>query len=355
VTITLEVRRQVGRSLRGPGPRGRMKEAARNLGRSVRQLQRWKKDPDAPRCRPGRPPRPVREREEARAKVVAWAQQRGRAPSVREANGVLGIPWRLAAEVVRPLRELRAKMAWEAEMARRVSAQVHFRDVVWVQDGAQFGRVDGAPLMAEVVRDPASTKTLAVGVGPATTGEDLAALLQFLKGERGALPLVLCVDNGAAQKSKEVADYCEREGVIVLRNLPRTPQHNPFAERAIGELRAESGLRSDTELRDEAEGIALLQAAWRRLDNRHVRPRHDYRTAAAVDATMAAWYPRLSRAGFYQAARGAIEEAVRGCGDPRARRLAEREAIFRTLEDFGLISRTRGGKPFDRPEPDTIS
>jgi hypothetical protein len=172
-------------------------------------------------------------------------------------------------------------------------------------------------------------------VGPATTGEILAALL--------------CMETGAAQKSNEVAAYCEREGVIVLRNLLRTPQHNPFAERAIGELPAESGLRADTELRDEAEGIASRRAAWRRLDNRHVRPRHGYRTAAAVDATMAAWYPRISRARFYQATRGAIEEAVRGGADPRARRLAECEAIFRALEGFGLISRPEAASPSNGP------
>jgi len=312
---------------------------------------------------------------------------------------VLGIPARLAQETVRTFKELRRKQAREREMAKRVSVTVHFKDVVWVEDGGQFGRIEGEPLRArermergstdradlpaepgsrkrtrssvqagagseapgsqiltaEVLRDPATTKTLAVGAGPPATGEDLTALLDYVKSERGTMPLVLCVDNGAAQKSMEVAAYCELEKVIMLRNLLRTPRHNPFAERTIGELKQESGLTADTPLKDEAEGIERLQAAWRRLDNRHHRPRHGYRTAADVDATMPRWYPVVDRARFYEAARRAIEEAVRVRSRPRARRLAEREAIFRTLEDFGLVSRTRGGKPLPRPEAARLS
>jgi hypothetical protein len=239
-------------------------------------------------------------------------------------------------------------------MNQRVSLTVHFRDVLWAEDGGQFGTVAGDPLLAEILRDVATTKTLAVGIGPAT-GEDLVALLQYMKSTRGILALVLSVDNGGPQKSRELADYCEQEGVIVLRNLPRTPRHNPFAERTIRELREESGLDANTPLKDEAEGMARLQAAWRRLDNRHYRPKHGYRTAATVDKETPGWYPQVDRARFYAAARKAIEEAVRGCSTARARRLAEREAIFRTLEDFGLVSRTRGGQPISRSGQETIS
>jgi hypothetical protein len=239
-------------------------------------------------------------------------------------------------------------------MAKRVSIKVHYRDVLWAEDGGQFGRVDWEPLMAEILRDVGTTKTLAVGIGPAT-GDDLAALLYHMKSTRGTLPLVFSVDNGGAQKSRELAEFCEQEGVIVLRNLARTPKHNPFAERAIRELREDSGLDASTPLKDEAEGMARLQEAWRRIDNRHRRPKHGYRTAAVVDRETPSWYPHVDRARFYAAARKAIEEATCGCTTARARRLAEREAIFRTLEDFGLVSRTRGGQPLTRSEQATIS
>jgi hypothetical protein len=286
--------------------------------------------------------------------VAEEADRRGKAPGWRTANRALGIPVRLAQETVRTFKWLQRRRAREREMAKRVSLKVHFRDVLWAEDGGQFGRIEGEPLMAEILRDVATTKTLAVGVGTAT-GDDLAALLFHMKSARGTLPLVLSVDNGAAQKSREVAEYCEQEGVIVLRNLARTPKHNPFAERAIRELREDSGLDADTPLRDEAEGIARLQAAWRRIDNRHFRPKHDYKTAAAVDAATPGWYDQVDRGRFYRTARKAIAEAVSACSKPRARRLAEREAIFRTLEDFGLVSRTRGGQPIPRSGQATIS
>ena len=349
------VREGTGTLLAGPGPRGRQKAYAKILERSERTMRDWKRKAIVGRGRPGRPRRSARERREAYLRVAEETERRGRAPGWRLAHEALGIPARLAQETVRTFKRVQRRRAREGEMKRRVSVRVHYRDVLWAEDGAQFGRVEGEPFLAEVIRDVATTKTLAVTTGPAPTGDDITALLHCMKGDRGTLPLVLGVDNGAAQKSSDVADYCAREKVVVLRNHPRTPQHNPFVERAIRELKEESGLASETRLRDEEEGTARLQAAWRRLDNRHRRPRHGHRTAAEVDATMPGWYPRVDRARFYAAARKAIEEAVRACSRPRARRLAEREAIFRTLEDFGLVSRTRGGQPMPRSGPATIS
>jgi len=340
-----ELRERVGRALAAPGPRGRQKALARALGVPERTVRGWKARAHLPRRRAGRPGRSREERREAFVRVAEEATRRGKAPGWRTAHGALGIPVRLAQETVRSFKRLQRRRAREGEMARRVSVKVHYRDVLWAEDGAQFGRVRGEPFLADVLRDVATTKTLAVTTGPAPTGDDITALLHCMKEDRGTLPLVLGVDNGAAQRSAEVARYCERERVVVLRNHPRTPQHNPFAERAIRELREESGLASDTPLRSEAQGARRLQEAWRRLDNLHRRPRHGHRTAAEVDATMPPWYPRLDRDRFYAAAQKAIEEAASACCTPRARRLAEREAIFRTLEDFGLIARTRGGEP----------
>lgn len=349
------VRERVGRALSLPGPRGRKKALAQALGIPERTARDWRRKALLGRGAPGRPRRSRAERREAFGKVVAETERRGRAPGWRPAHEALGIPVRLAQEVVRTFKRLQRRRAREGEMKRRVSVRVHFKDVLWAEDGAQFGRIRGEPFLAEVLRDVATMKTLAVTTGPAPTGDDITALLHCMKSDRGTLPLVLGVDNGGAQKSNDVARYCEREQVVVLRNHPRTPQHNPFVERAIRELREESGLDAGTPLRNEREGTQRLQDAWRRLDHLHKRPRHGHRTAADVDATMAGWYPRADRARFYAAARKAIEEAVRACSTPRARRLAEREAIFRTLEDFGLVSRTRGGQPFSRAEPATIS
>ena len=353
--VRREIRERSGKSLARPGPRGRQKALAQALGIPLRTVRGWKARAAKPRRRPGRPGRSRAQRREAFERVAQEAARRGKAPGWRTASGALGIPVRLAQETVRTFKRLQRRRAREGEMARRVSVKVHYRDVFWAEDGAQFGRVRGRPFLAEVLRDVATMKTLAVTTGPAPSGDDITALLHCMKEDRGTLPLVLGVDNGAAQKSNDVSQYCAREQVVLLRNHPRTPQHNAFVERAIRELKEESGLSADAVLRSEAEGTRRLQEAWRRLDHLHERPRHGYRTAATVDAALQGWYDRVDRARFYETARAAIEEAVSACTTPRARRLAEREAIFRTLEDFGLVSRTRGGLPIPRSGPATIS
>ena len=49
---------------------------------------------------------------------------------------------------------------------------------------------------------------------------------------------------------------------------------------------------------------------------------------------------------FYQKCRSRMQLAVAGAKTIRAGRMAEREAIFETLEEYGLIERTRGGMPY---------
>jgi len=53
----------------------------------------------------------------------------------------------------------------------------------------------------------------------------------------------------------------------------------------------------------------------------------------------------VDRDTFHETACYKIARAVQSAGTPRARRLAEREAIYETMEQFGLIRRTRGGVP----------
>jgi hypothetical protein len=53
----------------------------------------------------------------------------------------------------------------------------------------------------------------------------------------------------------------------------------------------------------------------------------------------------VSRDRFYDSACAAIEKAVLGIDNARARQRAERETVWRTLEQFGLVTRTRGRRP----------
>jgi len=91
---------------------------------------------------------------------------------------------------------------------------------MWSIDATHLGRdPTGASVEAEVVRDVASGRTLAVAVGPPAKAASVVALLERLRGERGDLPLVLAHDNGGAYRSELVASYLEARQVVKLLQL----------------------------------------------------------------------------------------------------------------------------------------
>jgi hypothetical protein len=226
-----------------------------------------------------------------------------------------------------------------------VSVHVHARDVLWAQDATQVGRTPRGPVQAEVVRDAATTRIAALDVGAPACARAVIALLEQTARERGGLPLVHSADNGAPYRSAALVRFCEAQQVILLRNVPHVPQHNAVVERAHGELKAESGLASDRPLRDAEEARARLETARELLDHGCCRTSRGGHTAAQLDALLPRGDDLVRREVFYAAARANISRAVLSAANSRARRLAEREAIHATLEDFGLIHRTRGGRP----------
>jgi hypothetical protein len=64
------------------------------------------------------------------------------------------------------------------------------------------------------------------------------------------------------------------------------------------------------------------------------------------------WDSRTSRENFHRAALEAIEQALARAPSKRVRRSFVREAIYTTLERFGLVKRTRGGRPLPGPNPE---
>ena len=79
--------------------------------------------------------------------------------------------------------------------------------------------------------------------------------------------------------------------------------------------------------------------------NARVRPSRGGFTAAQLDSSLPRAEDLVDRDRFYEAACTAIDSAVLGIDNPRARRRAEREAIWCTLEQLGLVTRTRGRRP----------
>lgn len=352
-------RERVGELLRrGVSAEGR-RLLAEEHGVSLRTLWNWE------HLRPGkagRRPHPREVVEEATEACRAVLEDQGYATWWKTVWGMLGgrfSKYRVQ-ECTRALKKAHARDRAETKrlLARlaRISVRLSFGDVLWSLDDTHVGRHEGGwAVQALVTREVASTRTLLISVGAAVTAEQLVVMLEHLRKLRGALPLVVAMDNGPAMRSGWLATYLAFHEVVVLFNLPRTSQHNPWVERGHRRLKEACGLGKGVIVQDYAETAVALSRAVEEVDGRRPLPSRGMRTARAVDAETPRWYPQVDRRAFYEAACRAIREAVQECRNDRERRLAEREAVLCTLEDFALISRTRGGMPLRRVNRKSIS
>ena len=152
---------------------------AAGYGVSPRSLRNWKRADPAERG-PGRPALSAEQLEEARDAVLGELERQGW--SAGEEPIWRGLGCRLPrSRVRRVLAELKAeRRARHAEHVRaaRVSVRVEARDVVWSLDATHLGRDErGAAVQAEVLREVASTTTIALSVGPAAKGHEIVGLL----------------------------------------------------------------------------------------------------------------------------------------------------------------------------------
>jgi len=310
---------------------------------SVRTLSNWEGGLATPTRPPGHPPH---------EQALRWGVLRTCARAVCTLGPRTGwrtvnqlhpeLPVRLVQEGLRRWKRRQQAIERERREALRMSARVHYRDVLWAQDATHLGRDEqGRAIVGEVIGEVASTRTVGAAVGRPATGEDVVDLLQRTATERGGLPLVWMTDNGPAYRSEAVSRYLERERVVHLRSEPRTPQHNPCAERGIGELKALSRLDASVQvtLLDALRG--LQDARWR-LD--HLRPRASraWKTAVQYDHDLSGWYHAVSREDFFNAARRSVQDAVRDLEGARAQRLATRQAIWTRFRFCRLVAQTRG-------------
>jgi hypothetical protein len=232
--------------------------------------------------------------------------------------------------------------------------QVHARGVIWSVDGTELGRDGwGTAVVAEQVRDVGAGKTLGVSVGPPPTSEEVVVLMQRVVETTGEAPLVLAADGGPENRGELIA-WCREHGVILLRSLPYTPQHNPWVEHGNGELKRETGLASNSIVLDVRELPTLLLKALDRIDGTIPRATRGWRTAREAWREMPCAERLVDRADLRAEVACAIREAVRGCCSWRERRLAKRRAILAVLERHGLVTSTRGRSRRDGGQPDRV-
>ena len=298
---------------------------------SVRTLGTWE---HAEARSPGRPRRAEAVRQATRVAVESLLAERGRM-GARAAWWALerAHPLRVVRDVVKEWKETKRLEERARREASRQHVEVLMQGAVWCWDGTHVGRDgEGRPVIGEVVRDEGTRGFAGVGV-------NLLATLEAAAAEHG-WPLLAREDNGGENFTPEVLAKLAEQKVIVLRNQPRVPQHNPRAERGMWELKEITGLGKGCVVEREEAEARLVWACG--LLNRKPRGCLGWKCAEQACADLPWWYSRVSREEFHSTVCAAIERAVQNAKGKRARRAAEREAILAVLEQFQLIKRWRG-------------
>lgn len=353
-------------------PRGRQKDVASSFGVTPRTFRNWRAlvERSAKPRRRGRKPTPPEEIERVRAlvetalKEIGWTAGEDTLKRALDQAGKKASR-RVIRTVLRELKASRRQRIGEEAAARRQTLTVTMRDAVWAQDGAELERNADGVVSTEVIRELATASI--EGVAPhedAPSTDDVIDAFEAAAKARGGYPLICSTDNGSVYASKRFKKHLRKRGVVHLKNLPRTPQHNAFAERAVRELKEEAlWCQRASSLAVPTPGSrasateawsAILDTARGRLRQRPRASRHGL-SSQQLDTELPKAYDRVDRRVFYAAVQEALAAARRAHRKPRARRLAERAAILDTAVHFGLIEVHRGGVRLHRVKAENNS
>jgi len=346
---------------------GELKRLAERLGRTARTLRTWR-DREGRSGSPGHPGHS----DEARSRAYALVEPVWRAlprghdgwRSVRALleRENLDVPIRLVQECVRALkREAHIRTRARIEQ-NRVQFEVLARDAIWAVDQTHLCRDERGEVKALAVRECLSQRTLGLSIGAPAHGVDVVRLLAQVAAQRGNWPFVIQVDNGSENKNSEVAACLQRERVIALWNEPRTPEHNARVEHGFGDLKLALGIerggpaRRSSRTESSRGGVCLrLLAAWEALDANTPRVGLDGLTPIELDRIAPRADDRACRDRFYAEVSESRRRIALAPLNARARRKAEREAIWSALQQHGLVTRTRGGCPIPTLKGEEIS
>jgi len=328
---------------------------ARLLGVSERTVRRWKCGPAG--CPRGRPALPHAERLQYARHVVAEWRRQGKSAGWRPISRALPhVPTReVQRQVAAAKRRHRAACARRRQAERR-GVVLAGRDVLWSLDATHLGREgDGSAVQAQAVREVASMRTLAISVGAVVKTDDAISVIAAAAAEHGGrYPLVLATDNGAPYTSGRFEQFLEEHEILHLRNLPHTPRHNPWVERGNRDFKEETGFGKGVVIDDVDCARKRLDRAIDRLDGARLRAGLGYRTARAIDAALAVPYTDDMRALLGEAVRRRVQDGLHDQLSARAVRVLRREAILASLDELGMIERTRGGPPRTPVKQDVI-
>ena len=234
---------------------------------------------------------------------------------------------RLVRSVVGDLKIRKSKR--RAMIRKKVQVRVRIKKpgVVVTVDGATLKKGEDHIVYRD--RGSLSVQSQKCENGSLAAKDTLNVLTNLKNKDR--LPVVFCSDNGSPLVAGVVGNFLDKNYIIHLKSLPRVPQHNGSCENAVKEFK---------ELINEGYSP---EKATEILNVRRKRRQLGYKTSLEFDEENFKRYTDEERKRFYDAAKTAINAAVIGTKSGYEKRKAEREAIFQTLERFGLITRTRGG------------
>lgn len=309
---------------------------SKRLEVTPRTLRNWRKAAQSGKIsRIGRPRYPAQMREAAMSLVAIELERQGY-PGWRPIAAALPeLPIRLLQACVQSLKRAHRKRIRQVRKDNRISMDVLARETIWTMDGTQVGRAEnGKAVEVQVIKDRGSLAYRAMRTGAPAVSSDVTRLFEHVKQAAG-LPLVCSTDNGAIYCSQETREYFEREKIVHLRSLPRTPEHNGSAEIGIRDVKETTQLT----------GMAIESTA-EKINRNRLFGSKSFKSPSQLDEELTVAYNKVSRDEFYERCMNRLCKVSRSTLSRKEKRRAEREVIFRTLEEYGLIQRTRGNRPY---------
>jgi transposase InsO family protein len=248
---------------------------------------------------------------------------------------------RLIRKYVTEIKERRRLRKLEEIKNTQVRVEVKAVNAIWTQDGTHLGRKNGKSIESQIIKDRGSKKIIGAFTGHAANGIEVVNMFERLKHERG-LPLVWMSDNGAANCNKEVCNYLEKEKVIHLRSLPRTPQHNGAAEVMMKEIKNDCLLGKKTVLVCEKDAHARLVNSILKINKNRRRMSLSFKSSDEMDDEMCVNGKEVDRALFYNEYENGIKSIV-NIKSAREKRMREREIVMCLLEKHEMILRRKSG------------
>ncbi|MBC7429744.1 MAG: transposase family protein [Bacteriovorax sp.] len=253
---------------------------------------------------------------------------------------------RLIRKYVTEIKERRRARKLQEIKMHQVRVEVKAVNAIWSQDGTHLGRKNRRSVEAQIIKDRGSKKIIGAVTGSAANGFEVVQTLDLLKKTRG-LPLVWMTDNGAAYCNEEVRKYVEKEKIVHVRSLPRTPQHNGAAEVMMREIKNDCMLGKKTILNCEEEAHASLVNSIVRINKNRKRMTLSFKTSEEIDDEMRVNSKKVDRALFYEEYCIGLNGLVNVKG-VRDKRMKEREMVMCLLEKHEMILRKRCGLEYGR-------